>query len=111
VKHDSVISLPVPGGLVLLLVVGVHKTNRQPPSGSRIPLRHLPQARVILKGDGVILLVRTVRARMRFQEDSDGPAQIGPNKENRHQNRSFRTVSFPFSTRVLPPSSRDKLRR
>jgi hypothetical protein len=31
VKHDSLISWPVPPGLVLLLVVGVHKTNRQLP--------------------------------------------------------------------------------
>lgn len=30
-KQDTLISWPVPAGLVLLLVVGVHKTNSQPP--------------------------------------------------------------------------------
>jgi len=31
VKQDSLISWPVPAGLVLLLVVGVRRTNSQPP--------------------------------------------------------------------------------
>ena len=30
-KQDSLISWPVPAGLVLLLIVSVHKTNSQPP--------------------------------------------------------------------------------
>ena len=62
------------------------------------------------RGDSVILLILTVRMRMGFQKKSDGSAKIGLNNQNRNQNRPYQTIIFPFSTRVLPPSLRDKPR-